>query len=72
MGLPAHVGLSVAYALCDEWMWRRDVLAALGVEDPGRLDSILEEPDAGSRLADEDRRALVVEAAGAVGGEVVS
>lgn len=43
MGLPAAQGLSVLYVLMDEWLARRQMLAALGdVEDPDALEKALQ------------------------------
>ncbi len=44
--MPLGQALSTVYYLADEWGWRRDVLAALGVEEADviRRDAILEPP----------------------------
>ena len=45
MGLPHEQGLAVLFALADQWRHDRQLLAALGVEEPGTaFDSALASP----------------------------
>lgn len=49
MSLPPADALAVVYVLADQWMRERQLLEAVGVEDPDRLDTVLQE--AGRRPA---------------------
>jgi hypothetical protein len=68
MGMPAEHGLSVVYVLADQWVRERQMLKALGVEDPAPLDVLVgRNRPAGvdPERADRMRQAL------ALGGEVI-
>jgi hypothetical protein len=66
--MPAADGLNLVYVLCDEWMWRRDLLVVMGAEDPNRLDTALAEATPRTRGA--ERRAQIAEMVTAMGGDV--
>lgn len=71
MGLPADEGLAVLHVLAEDWLARRQLLAAVGVKDPDRLDTVLDE--AGRSRRPVDRSARVAEVAAfvaATGGEM--
>ena len=44
MGMPHAQGLAVLFVLADQWRHDRQLLAALGVEDPTAFDSALARP----------------------------
>jgi hypothetical protein len=66
MGMPAEHGLSVVYVLADQWIRERQMLKALGVDDPAPLDVLVGR----TRVASGDREPTRAEQAIALGGEV--
>jgi hypothetical protein len=68
MSMPAEQGMSVLYVLADQWVRERQLLRALGVEDPAPLDVLVGRvPVKGEETARRDRRAVAL----ALGGEVI-
>ena len=68
MGLPAEQGMSVLYVLADQWIRERQMVKALGVEDPAPLDVLVgRTPVGGEQAVRRDRRAVAL----ALGGEVI-
>lgn len=46
--MPLSDALSAIYVIADEWMWRRSVLAAMGVKDPDPWEAVLGQVDGGA------------------------
>lgn len=64
-GQPLFEGLAVLYMLCRQWSHERELLAALGVADPDRIDDALMRPSS-AQATPGQRRVQVA----AMGGEV--
>jgi hypothetical protein len=64
--LPLVDALSVIYVLSREWLANVDMLKALGVKNPDRIDDIFQAPPARSAKSTVNNAAAVV----AMGGEV--
>jgi len=72
-GLTARQGVAVLFVLMDDWLKRRRLLAALGVEEVDVLDELLTSapgPDAPAAADDPGQRAGQVAAFMAVAGGI--
>lgn len=67
MGQPAGQGLSVLYVLADQWIRERQMLAALGADEPAPLDGLVGQPLPPHRAGGGRRADL----ARSMGGEVI-